>query len=309
MARAYLTSVLVALLAMGSSPGPPAVSAGAPGPALVLREADFGKTILVRIGQTVVIDVPGWDLRDRSATVLEPVSSSQATPGFKFTAVRSGSQLITAAFQPVFTCKTECNAPATRYGTFVVIGIPTDQSFDLAMSQLDKGKLFLLTPGTRVVAAIPFADRVSTNPAVMVATPFAGAPSLSVLIAATPGIATISGTGFGLDVLVKPAAAPYDIVVPDQDAGRTIRLKTGQTIRFRLMDSPGFKAWTGGGANLLRLVVDLTFAKDGDATSFGYLVRSTGSESVRFNDSPRCVDDANCRELSRTIEFQMEIPS
>jgi hypothetical protein len=309
--RDYVIGGLVALVAVGSSPAPATTPARQPQPALVLKESDFGKTVLVRVGQTLMIDLPQWGLSYGPPKVLGPVSGSQSSRGQQtLRAIGSGSQLITAVEIPApVSCRGECTMPAPRHGSFLVIAIPADQSFDLAVSELDKDKAFLATPGMRIVAAIPFGDLVDTEPAVVRPGLFPDANSLSVLTAGSLGRSTLSSTAFSLDIVVRSPAARYDIVVPDRDAGRTISARTGQTLAFRLENSVGFSAWRAGVVNLVRPLVEPAAAPDTVATAFGYLVKKAGNETISFTDDPGCLGRDPCRELTRTIEFSLEVAS
>jgi len=211
-------------------------------PALVLTKSDFGTTVQVRVGQSIEVDLPGWTLLSRSPQVLQPVAAASPVNGrTTFKAIGSGSQLVTVEEQlGVGSCKYECAQLAPQHEHFVVVVVPADQVFDLALSEIDYGRIFLLKPGQRVVAAISNAALVESDSTVVVLDRVQSDNSLSMLNAQRPARVQLSGAGFRVTLLVKPATSPYDVVASERDGGKTIAASVGQVIVFRLRNTAGF---------------------------------------------------------------------
>jgi hypothetical protein len=186
----------------------------------------------------------------------------------------------------------------------VVIAVPAGESFDLAVSQMDKGALLLLAPGMRVIAAVPPSDVTNTNPTVLSTAPY-GNGTLTLISATRPGSSGLSGGEFRIDVLIRPAGAAYDLVLYENDGGRTVTTRAGQVIEFVLANNAGFRQWTGGISRLLRPIVDPAAQKLKNATGISYLVTSTGSDSIGFADDPSCKSQPSCRLLTRTIQIEV----
>jgi len=287
-------------------------------PTLVLTKSDFGHTVQVRVGQSVEVDLPGWTLFSRPPEVLRPVAAAQPVRGRRtFKAIGSGSQLVTAVEQqPFVPCKFECNQPVPRSGHFMVIVVPADQSFDVPVSEIDSGRIFLLEPGQRVIAAIPYTALIDSDPTVLVPDPLRNDNSLSMLTAQRPGRVRLSGSGdfrprlsggdFRVTLLVKPATSAYDVVASERDGGKIIAARVGQVIVFRLKNSAGFLPWRGG-SGALDSVVDPAASSDPDATTFTYLVRSAGNVLLRFDDDPSCGDRATCADIGRILNLSLEV--
>lgn len=276
--------------------------------ALVLTKSDFGTTVQVRVGQTFEVDLAGWTLLSHSSQVLQQVAAAQSVSGrTTFKAIGLGSQLVTAEEQqPVASCKYECPQLAPRYGHFVVVVVPADQVFDLALSETDTGRIFLLKPGQRVVAAIPNAALVDSDATVLVLDPVRSDNSLSVVTAQRPGRVELSSAGFRVTLLVRPAASPYDVVASERDGGKTIPARVGQVIVFRLKNSAGFVPWRGG-SGALGSVVDKAAPRDPNATTFTYLVPSAGDVLLRFEDDPSCLDKPTCADIGRMLNVSLEV--
>lgn len=268
---------------------------------------------MVDVGQIIELDLPGWIVDYRPSTMLVPMSESHARIGpVELRAIASGSQLVSAKYISDPECHGTC-AQLMRQGRYAIIVVPAGQPIDLPVGQFDRDKFFLVTPGTRIVAAMPPADLINSDPAVVGVSPFPGEASLSLLTATRSGLATFSSKGFGFGILVKPPAARYDVVMSDQDGGKTIRIRTGQSIVFRLQNSAGFGPWDGIGFDPqlypLRLLTDPAAGPDNEATTFRYMVGSARNGSISFDDHPDCWNEPNCRELTRHIEFDLEVGS
>jgi hypothetical protein len=277
-------------------------------PALVLTKSDFGMTVQVRVGQTFEVDLAGWTLFSPPPGVVQRIAAASPVSGrTTFKAIGSGSQLFTAVQDvPRASCKDGCAELAPRYGHFVVVVVPADQVFDLALSEIDTGRIFLLKPGQRIVAAIPNAALVESDAAVVVPDPVRSDNSLSMLTAQRPGRAELSAAGFRVTLLVKPAASPYDVVASERDGGRTIPASVGQVIVFRLKNGAGFLPWRGG-SGALASVVDQAAPRDPNATTFTYLVPSAGKVLLRFEDDPSCLDKPTCADIGRMLSVSLEV--
>ena len=262
----------------------------------------------MRVGQSVEVDLPGWTLLSRSPQVLQPVAAAQPVSGrTTFEAIGSGSQLLTAVEEvPRASCKYECAQLAPRYGRFVVVVVPAGQIFDLALSEMDNGRIFLLKPGQRVVATLPHAALVESDPTVLVLDPVRGDDSLSMLTAQRPGHVQLSGAGFRVTLLVNPATSPYDVVASERDGGKTIPARVGQVIVFRLKNSAGFLPWRGGSGALVS-VVDQAAPRDPNAATFTYLAGSVGNVAIRFEDDPSCLGQATCADIGRILNVSLEV--
>jgi hypothetical protein len=262
----------------------------------------------VRVGQIVEVNLSGWTLFSPSPQVLQRIAGAPPVNGrTTFKAIGSGSQLVTAEEQlPVASCKYECAQLAPRYGHFVVVVVPADQVFDLALSVIDNGRIFLLKPGQRVVAAIPNAAVVESDPTILVLDPVRSDNSLSMLTAQRPGHVQLSGAGFRVTLLVKPATSPYDVVASERDGGKTIPASVGHVIVFRLKNSAGFLPWRGG-TGALEPVVDQAAPRDPNATTFTYLVPSAGNVLLRFEDDPSCSDQPTCADIGRILNVSLEV--
>ncbi len=173
------------------------------------------------------------------------------------------------------------------------------------MSELDNGRIFLLKPGQRVVAAIPNVALVESDPTVVVDR-VQNDNTLSMLTAQRPGRVQLSGGTFRLTLLVKPATSPDDVVASERDGGKTIPASVGQVIVFRLRNSPGFLPWRGGSGALVS-VIDQAAPEDPNATTFTYLVPSAGNVLIRFEDDPSCWDQPTCADIGRTLNVSLEV--
>jgi len=262
----------------------------------------------MQVGQSLELDLPGWTLSTRPPDVLQQVAVPKAIAGRTiFATNRSGSQRITSVLVPIVSCPIECNPPAPQYGQIVVVVVPAGLSFDAALSEMDNGRTFLLTSGQRVIAAIPFATLIDSDPRVVLPGKVGNDASLSDFTAQKPGQVQLSGTGdFTVTLLVKPATSPYDVVASESDGGKTIPAKVGQVIVFRLKNSAGFLPWRGG-SGALNSVVDPAAWKDPDATTFTYLVRSPGTVLIRFEDDPSCWDKPTCADIGRILNVSLEV--
>ena len=261
----------------------------------------------MRVGQSIEVDLPGWTLRPRFPQVLQPVAAQPGSGRTTFKAIGSGSQLVTVEEQlGVGSCKYECAQLAPRYEQFVVVVVPADQVVDLALSEIDYGRIFLLKPGQRVVAAISSAALVESDPTVVVLDRVQSDNSLSMLNAERPGRVQLSGARFRVTLLVKAATSPYDVVATERDGGRTIPASVGQVIVFRLGNSAGFLPWRGG-SGALDSVVDQGAPRDPTATTFTDLVPSAGIVLLRFEDDPRCWDQATCADIGRILNISLEV--
>ena len=303
--RAAVGAMLALLLtACGSASA--AMSAPRPQSDIVLTSRDFGHTILLHQGQSVAFDLPGWDIYG-AGSLLQPLTSQSSSGKRVFRTTGIGSDLMTALLPPPpVHCPygVPCIEQAPRYAWFAVVAVAAGESFDLAVSQLDKGDLLLVAPGMRIIAAVPARDVTNTNPAVLSAAPYATG-TLTVLSPTRPGLSRIFGGDFRVDVLVRPAGSEYDRVLSEKDGGRTITTSVGQVIRFLLANSSGFRPWTAGISRLLRPIVDPTADKLENATAISYLVVSTGKDPIGFSDDPICTWQPNCRLLTRTIRFEV----
>jgi hypothetical protein len=260
------------------------------------------------VGQSVEVDLAGWTLFPRLSQVLQQVAAAQSVSGrTTFKAIGSGSQLVTAVEQvPMASCKFECTQLAPRYGQLMVVVVRADQAFDLALSELDNRRIFLLKSGQRVVAAIPNATLVESDPTVVVLDQVQNDSTLSMLTAQRPGRVQLLGGAFSVTLLVKAATSPYDVVATERDGGTTIPARVGQVIVFRLKNSAGFLPWRGGSGALVS-VVDQAAPKDPNATTFTYLVRSVGHIAIRFEDDPSCWDQATCADIGRILNLSLEV--
>jgi hypothetical protein len=308
VSRLGLSAFLAVLLAACGPVSPASPSATRAHPALVLTKSDFDRTVVVRVGQIVEVNLSGWTLFSPSPQVLMRIAAAPPVNGrTTFKAIGSGNQLVTVEEQlPVASCKYECAQLAPRYGHFVVVVVPADQVFDLALSEIDNGRTFLLKPGQRVVAAIPNAALVESDPTVVVVDRVQNDNTLSMLTAQRPGRVQLSGGAFRLTLLVKPATSPYDVVATERDGGTTIPASVGQVIVFRLRNSAGFLPWRGG-SGALDSVVDQVAPRDPTATTFTYLVGSVGNVLLRFEDDPTCWDQPTCADIGQILNLSLEV--
>jgi len=306
--RLGLSACLIVLLAACAPTSQATPSANQARPAFVLTKSDFGTTVQVQVGQIIEVNLSGWTLFSPPPQVLQRIATAPPVNGrTMFKAIGSGSQLVTVEEQlSGGSCKYECAQLAPRYEHFVVVVVPAEQVFDLALSVIDSGRIFLLKPGQRIVVAIPNAALVEPDPTVVVLDPVRSDISLSTLTAQQPGRVQLSGGTFTVTLVVKAATSPYDIVATERDGGRTIAARVGQLIVFRLKNSAGFLPWRGG-SGALDSVVDQVAPRDPTSTTFTYLVRSAGSVLLRFEDDPSCWDQATCADIGRILNLSLEV--
>lgn len=199
---------------------------------------------------------------------------------------------------------------APRYEGFVLVVVPSDESFDLAISEMDNGRRFLLTPGMRIVAVAPNTSLAIDGPKVLAAKPLTDG-SLSILTALSPGHSRVlshytgPGTGFDIDVLVRPAGARYDAVVSNQDAGRTIHAKVGQTIQFRLVETAGYSRWVSDSWGFFLLPVTNPSADQNHNAWITYEVVAAYRMSLQFREVPDCYGQRSCQLPWRVIAFDV----
>jgi len=306
--RFGLSACLIVLLAACAPTSQATPSANQARPALVLTKSDFGTTVQVQVGQIIEVNLSGWTLFSPPPQVLQRIASAPPVNGrTTFKAIGLGNQLVTVEEQlAAGSCKYECAQLAPRYGHFVVVVVPADQVFDLALSVIDNGRIFLLKPGQRVVAAIPNAALVEPDPTVVVLDPVPSDTSLTTLTAQRPGRLQLLGRAFNVTLLVKAATSAYDVVATERDGGKTIPASVGQVIVFRLENSPGFLPWRGG-SGALDSVVDQVARRDPTVTTFTYLVPSAGDVLLRFEDDPSCWDQATCADIGRILNISLEV--
>jgi len=280
---------------------------------ILLTTKDFGRTIVVHVGQIVRIDLPDWNLGYFPSSVLQTLASQSATGPKTFRAVAVGSERVFAVQPPPpVSCPVAgyCMLQAARYGGFVIVALPANASFNLVVSWMDNGKLFLLAPGEQIIVAIPTADLTVADPAVLMLTSLRVGASLSVVSARRPGQSRVAGAGssfgFSFDVLVRPANQRYDLVLTEKDAGRTIYLRVGQTVDFQLSNSPGYLGWNQPFGTWFQPIVDPAMPTGNDVANFGYLIEAAiDSSSPVFTEFPRCGLQANCRLVARSIQFSI----
>jgi len=328
MGRRALVGVLMLtpLAACGQAVVPPAPS-HAPQPRVdhVLTDANFGSTVVAHVGETIEVSLPdGWGCcfpygGPRSG-VLQQVSPQLPGP-LIFVAAKTGSEALTA--EQRHDQDGGEMAPANSYRGFTVVVARSDESFDVALSEDDAGKYLLLTPGTRVVMASRDDQLRISNRTVLSPRQAADHDSLSIFSAQGVGETTLEGPltaqrgeiglyvpdlrnrSFHITVLVRPAAAPYDIIATDRDGGRSLHVKRDQTMLFRMTNGSGFGLWTGYG---YRPLVDPAIEARPGITTLSFLAESPPDQgSIYFEERPLCDQQPGCPLLARDIEIKLAV--
>jgi len=276
---------------------------------VVLTQRDIGRTIALHIGQTVGFDLPGWGFATTPSAVLERISGQPISGMPLLRAVAVGGQRITAELATTISCRYECNVPAPRYGSFVLVIVPVGQVYDLAASELDDGKAFLASPGMGIIVAAPASSLSVNDPTVLKTEAAEGSSTLSILSAINTGRSRVSGASFSFDVLVRPADAMYDLVMTGNEKGQTIQLKVGQTLQFELANTTGYVGWTGPShfvGGVLTPLVQPANSSGNTVSRLGYVIRAQGHETAGFEEDPQCWGEPKCQLLPKLVQFVID---
>jgi hypothetical protein len=304
--RRAFAGCVAALLLAGCGSGVRLPAEPHPRADVVLTQRDFGRTIPLHIGQTVGFDLPGWDLVPTPAAVFERISGQAASGIPLLRAVAVGGQRITAELRTTISCRYECNVPAPRYGSFVLVIVPVGQVYDLAASELDGGKAFLANPGMGIIVAAPASSLSVDDPTVLKTEPVEGSSTLSILSAINTGRSRVSAANFSFDVLVRPADAMYDLVMTTKENGQTIQVKVGQTLQFELANTTGYVGWTGPShfvGGVLTPLLEPANSYGNTLSRLGYVIRAQGHETVGFEEDPQCWGERKCQLPPKLVQF------